>query len=111
MSACERFQRFVGELGRDRREYLYEMRYWEILLIERGYYHRNILQYQLQRLQAYGAIFAMSGDKKQKGPEGWIPLYFDHYKMANSKPVSKDEVKDMVDLIKNLNRKPKKKKR
>ena len=67
------------------------MPYWQILLIERGYYHRNVLQYQLQRLQAYGSVHCMSGDKAGKGPDGWMPLYFDHYRTSNKTPISKEE--------------------
>ena len=43
----------MGEIGRDRHEYLYEMRWWEILLIIQGYRRRNVLQYQLQRITGY----------------------------------------------------------
>ena len=67
----------MGEIGRDRHEYLYEMSYCDIYMIQRGYRRRNILQYQLQRLQAFGAFHCMSGSKKT--PEDWIPLYFDRY--------------------------------
>ena len=67
----------MGEIGRDRHEYLYEMSYCDILLIQRGYLRRNILQYQLQRLQAFGAFFCMSGTNKT--PQDFIPLYIDRY--------------------------------
>lgn len=67
----------MGEIGRDRREYLYDMSYCDILLIQRGYRRRNILQYQLQRLQAFGAFFCMSGTTKT--PEDFLPLYVDRY--------------------------------
>lgn len=68
----------MGEIGRDRREYLYEMSYCDILLIQRGYRRRNVLQYQLQRLQAYGAFHCM-GAKNPKEPQEWLPLYLDRY--------------------------------
>ena len=67
----------MGEIGRDRREYLYDMSYCDILLIQRGYRRRNILQYQLQRLQAFGAFFCMSGTNKS--PQDFIPMYIDRY--------------------------------
>ena len=68
------------------------MEYWEIVLIERGYLRRNVLQYQLQRLQAYGAMFAMNGDKQQRGPSGWMPMYFDRYKQADRPEVSQQKL-------------------
>lgn len=67
----------MGEIGRDRHEYLYDMSYCDILLIQRGYRRRNILQYQLQRLQAFGSFFCMSGTTKT--PEDFLPLYVDRY--------------------------------
>lgn len=71
------------------------MRYWEITLIERGYYHRNVLMYQLQRLTAYSAAHCMSGDKEGKGPVGWRPLYIDRYKSDTSERITPDEVAEL----------------
>jgi len=92
----------VGEIGRDRREFLYEMSYCDILLIQRGYRRRNILQYQLQRLQAYGAFHCMSGSKKT--PEQWLPLYVDRYKMVNNDapPISEKEMAELLEDMKQL---------
>lgn len=85
----------MGEIGRDRREYLYDMMYWEIALIIRGYRRRNILQYQLQRLQAYGAFHCMGGSKKK--PAEWLPLYVDRYKdpSDDGEPISEEEVQQI----------------
>lgn len=92
----------MGEIGRDRREYLYEMSYCDILLIQRGYRRRNILQYQLQRLQAYGAFHCMSGSKKTPGQ--WLPLYVDRYKMVNNDapPISEEEIAEMLEDMKQI---------
>lgn len=85
----------MGEIGRDRLEYLYDMMYWEIALIIRGYRRRNILQYQLQRLQAYGAFHCMGGSKKK--PDEWLPLYVDRYKEPNNEnePISEEEMQQI----------------
>lgn len=94
----------MGEIGRDRHEFLYEMSYCDILLIRRGYRRRNILQYQLQRLQAYGAFHCMSGSKKD--PQEWLPLYIDRYKIDdNDSPLTQDEVNELQDELADLNRK------
>ena len=88
----------MGEIGRDRHEYLYEMSYCDILLIQRGYRRRNILQYQLQRLQAFGSFFCMSGTNKS--PQDFIPLYIDRYIDDNYLPqLTEDEIKEMQDLM------------
>lgn len=78
----------VGEIGRDRVETLYKMSYCELLLIVRGYRHRNVLQYQLQRLQAYHSLFAFRENKDGKLPQQIWPLYFDNYKTQKHKEVN-----------------------
>lgn len=93
----------MGEIGRDRKEFLYEMSYCDIMLITRGYRRRNVLQYQLQRLTAYGTFHAMRGDKQQKGPDGWMPMYFDRYITDDSEPISKAEVDEMLDELAAIN--------
>lgn len=94
----------MGEIGRERHEYLYEMSYCDILLIRRGYRRRNILQYQLQRLQAYGAFHCMSGSKKSA--QEWMPLYIDRYKEDNetNSPLTQEEVNELKDELADLNR-------
>lgn len=90
----------MGEIGRDRKEYLYDMMYWEILLIQRGYRRRNVLQYQLQRLQAYGSFHCMSGSKKE--PHDWLPMYFDKYREHTELP-GENEVNDMLAEMEAIN--------
>ena len=68
----------MGEIGRDRHETLYQMRWWEILLITQGYRMRNALQYQLQRIQAHAAAFCM-GNPNNKTPQDIVHLYIDDY--------------------------------
>ena len=67
----------MGEIGRDRHEYLYDMEYWEIMLILRGYRRRNVLHYQLQRLIAFYSAFCFAGNKNNVTVEEFCPMYFD----------------------------------
>ena len=97
----------MGEIGRDRREYLYDMSYCDILLIQRGYRRRNILQYQLQRLQAFGAFFCMSGTNKS--PQDFIPMYIDRYIEDDEEWLpDKEQVAAMVAEIEAVNAQRKK---
>lgn len=64
-------------MGVPRRDYLYLMPYWEIVLTVRGYYRRNILQYKLQRIQAFCAAFAFGGNKNNITEHQFYPLPFD----------------------------------
>lgn len=95
----------VGEIGRDRIEYLYEMSYCDILLIIRGYRRRNVLQYQLQRLQAFHSLFAMRENKDGKTPDQLWPLYFDRYitQEEQRELPSSEEIKDILAEIDAIN--------
>ena len=91
-------------MGRDRRDYLYEMEYWEIVLIIRGYRRRNVLQYQLQRLQIFASTFAFAGNKDNKRPEDLAPCYFDYYKDMGDEPITEEEQNELLDEINDLNK-------
>ena len=93
----------MGEIGRDRREYLYDMSYCDIILIQRGYRRRNILQYQLQRLQAYGSFHCMNGSNRE--PQDWLPMYFDRYiedDESDNRP-SEEQLKSLLAEIDAIN--------
>lgn len=94
----------VGEIGRDRKEYLYEMSYCEIMLIIRGYRRRNVLQYQLQRMQVFASTFCMGGNKEGKEPQQLWPLYFDKYIDHSQPPISEEEIEDLQAEMEALNR-------
>lgn len=89
----------VGEIGRDRLEYLYEMSYCEIALIIRGYRRRNVLQYQFQRMQVFASTFAFRDNKDQKKAEDMWPLYFDKYIDNIAPPITEIEKKELQALI------------
>jgi len=84
----------VGEIGRDRLETLYMMTYCEIALIIRGYRRRNILQYQLQRMQIHAATFCMGNPDKVK-PTDIVHLYFDDFKGQDEEPKTPEELEQM----------------
>jgi hypothetical protein len=94
----------VGEIGRDRKEFLYEMSYCDIMLIIRGYRRRNVLQYQLQRLQVFASTFCMSGNKDGKQPHELWPLYFDKYKEHSEPQLSQEEIEDLQSEISIINK-------
>lgn len=92
----------VGEIGFSRREFLYEISFWEARRIIRGYKRRNILAYQLLRLTAYGSMFTMR-DTNGKSPTDWLPLYFDKDDEENVAPISEEEEAEMVKELEDIN--------
>ena len=71
------------------------MKWWEILLIIQGYRRRNVLQYQLQRIQAWASAFCM-GNKDGKRPQDLVDLYIDHYIEESEEQLTKEEQEDLL---------------
>ena len=85
----------VGEIGIPRREFLYELRLWEIILITRGYFRRYHPGWEQSRLIAYHAAHAF-GSKHQPPPiTQWLPFPWE-----KSKAPSDDEVNEIREEIK-----------
>lgn len=54
---------FVGEIALPRREYLYDLTFCDLLLIERGYNHRSRHQWSIARWQTFYIMSAQIGSK------------------------------------------------
>ena len=81
----------VGEIGIPRREVLYELQYWEIILIIRGYFRRYHPGWEQARLIAYNAAHCM-GAKNPPTITQWLkfPWERDH-----AEEISDDEVNEI----------------
>ena len=86
----------VGEIGINRREFLYELRLWEIILITRGYFKRYHPGWEQARLIAYHAAHAF-GSKHQPPPvTQWLPF---PWEKAVTELPSDDEVNEIREAI------------
>lgn len=54
----------MGEIGIPRREYLYELEYWEVVLIVRGYFRKSREMWSATRWQTYNLMAAQVGGKQ-----------------------------------------------
>jgi len=85
----------VGEIGIPRREFLYDLRFWEVRRIVRGYRQRDRLKHQLIAECVYAATYAMR-DPKGKTVSDMFPMFFeeddDDY---DEPPISEEDVADM----------------
>jgi len=86
----------VGEIGIPRREFLYDLRFWEVRRIIRGYRHRDRLKHQLMAECVYAATYAMR-DPNGKTVEDMFPMLFDD---DDEPPISEDDVADMQAMMK-----------
>ena len=93
----------MGEIGIPRREFLYDLRFWEVRRIIRGYRQRDRLKHQLIAECAYAAMFAMR-DPKGKTVSDMFPMLFDDDDDDyDEPPISEEEVADMQALMKAFN--------
>ena len=95
----------MGEIGLPRREFLYDICFWEANRIIRGYRRRHALQYQLQRLTAYSSFFAFRENKDNKTPEEWLELYCDDLmdeKEEMESVLSEEDRQELQELMNNV---------
>jgi hypothetical protein len=87
----------VGEIGVPRREFLHDLRWWEVHSIIRGYRQRDRLKHQLIAVCAYAAMYAMR-DSQGKTVEDIFPMLFedDDY---DEPPISEEDVADMQAMM------------
>lgn len=91
----------MGEIGIPRREFLYDLRFWEVRRIIRGYRQRDRLKHQLIAECVYAATYAMR-DTKGKTVSDMFPMLFDNEE-AEEQILSQEDIDEMVSLIDEVN--------
>ena len=97
----------MGEIGIGRREFLYDLRFWEVRRIIRGYRRRDRLKHQLMAECVYAAIFAMR-DPKGKTAAQMFPDLFkddDDDETPSGSQITDEEREELLDLIRFTNEK------
>lgn len=92
----------MGEIGIPRREFLYDLRFWEVRRIIRGYRRRDWLNHQLMAEIVYAATFSMR-DPKGKTVSDMFPMLFDDDEEDDEPPITKEDVADLQQLMANIN--------
>ena len=85
----------MGEIGISRREFLYDLRFWEVRRIIRGYRRRDLLKHQLMAECVYAAMFAMR-DPQGKTVADMFPMLFDFDDDDDEPPLTKEDVDDLL---------------
>jgi len=89
----------VGEIGIPRHEFLYDLRFWEVRRIIRGYRRRNKLTHQLLAECAYATTFVMR-DPQGKTVADMFPILFeDDYIVPPCPPVTDEDIADLQQLM------------
>ena len=90
----------MGEIGIPRHEFLYDLRFWEVRRIIRGYRRRDWLKHQLMAEIVYAATFSMR-DPKGKTVSDMFPMLFDED--DDEPPITKEDVADLQQLMAAIN--------
>ena len=85
----------MGEIGITRREFLYDLRFWEVRRIIRGYRRRDLLKHQLMAECVYAAIHVMR-DPQGKTVADMFPMLFDYDDDDDEPPLTKEDVDDLL---------------
>ena len=92
----------VGEIGIDRRAFLYDLRYWEVLRIIKGYRRRDWLKLQLMAECTYAAMYAMR-DPKGMTPQKMFPELFKVEDDDTPAPeITEQDAKDLQEMMDNF---------
>ena len=92
----------MGEIGIPRREFLYDIQFWEVRRIIRGYRQRDRLKHQLMAECAYAAMFAMR-DPQGKTVADMFPMFFDYDDDDDEPPITEEDVADLQQLMATIN--------
>lgn len=96
------YQLLVGEIGIPRREFLYELHFWEVRRIIKGYRRREFFRNQLIAIAAYNAAFCM-GNPKNVQLKQMFPMLFDiEEDDIPATPMTEEEFREEQELIKNF---------
>ena len=93
------YQLFVGEIGIPRREFLYEIEFWEARRIVDGYHARNHAGWEQARLIAYNAHYCMGSKDPVPIVTEWIKFPWEKEPIPPITDEERDELQAEMDAI------------
>ena len=98
----EIYQLIVGEIGIERRTFLYDIQFWEVRRIIKGYRRRDMLKLQLMAECTYAAMYAMR-DPKGMTPQKMFPDLFKPEDDDTPAPeITEQDAKDLQEMMDNF---------
>lgn len=96
---------FVGEIGYPRREYLYDLRYIDLIQISRGYNRRHRQEWSIARWQTYNTMLAMAGSKalREAGINAPTDLLAFPWEKDPAPPITEEDQQELLDLMASIN--------
>ena len=93
----------VGEIGISRHEFYYELRWWEVRAIIRGYRKRYHPGWEQARLVAYNAHYCMGSKTTPPIVSEWLPFTWEKEESIESK-LTESDISEMQKMINEENK-------
>ena len=90
----------MGEIGFPRREFLHDIRWWEVLAIIRGYNARHHAGWEQARLIAYNAHYCMGSKDPVPVVTEWIKFPWEQQHHA---PLSQEDIHELQEEMRLIN--------
>lgn len=85
----------MGEIGIPRREFLYDIQFWEVRRIIRGYRRRDRLKHQLMAECVYAATFAMRDPNGKTVADMFPSLFAEDTSDFSGPEITENDVQDL----------------
>jgi hypothetical protein len=92
---------FVGEIGIPRREFLYDLQYWETFSIIEGYRKRDRIKLQLLAQVVYSSMYTMRDPQGKKASDLFPQLFEDDEEWES--PISEEEANELAEEMRRMN--------
>lgn len=92
----------MGEIGIPRREFLYELRFWEVSRIISGYRKRGWITNQLIAEAVFAATYSMRDPKGRTVKHMFLSLFEDD-DLPDGHQMTEEETKEVQQLIDDFN--------
>ena len=87
----------MGEIGIPRREFLYDIKFWEVRRIIRGYRKRGKIFMQLLAENVYASTFAFRGSEGKTVKDMFPSLFADDRDMGPG--ITEEEQNELLELM------------
>lgn len=87
----------VGEVGISRDEFLYVLKMWEIIAIQRGYHRRCSRRWEPARFVAFCTVKAMGGGKNLNSVQDLIKFPWENDEPGDQP--TQEEIKALQELV------------
>lgn len=90
----------MGEIGIPRREFLYEIVFWEVQRIIRGYRRRDHLTHQLLAESAFASMFSLKGSEGKTVRDIFPGIFEEEDDEPDGPDLTEEEVQDLQQSMK-----------